>query len=66
MEAISAILGVIYFIVGLIIFIAILSIADNTKQTNKILRLMLNEQNPNRFKITTFGKIKDSKTGSKL
>ena len=65
MEAISGILGFIMLIVFIFVFIAIISIADNTKKTNKLLRLMLNEQNPERFTLS-FGKIRDSATGKKV
>lgn len=68
MEALGAISGFIAFIsfiIGILVFIAIISIADNTKKTNKLLRLMLNEQNPERFTLS-FGKIRDSATGKKL
>ena len=65
MEAISGILGFIMLIVFIFVFIAIISIADNTKKTNKLFRLMLHEQNPERFTFS-FGKIKDSVTGRKL
>lgn len=63
MEIIAGLIG---FIIGVILFIAVISIADNTQKTNKLLRLMLNEQNPERFELTTFGKLRDTKTNKKL
>lgn len=62
----EVIIGIIGFIIGLIAFVALISIADNTMKTNKLLRLMLNEQNAERFELTTSGKLKDIKTGKKL
>lgn len=50
MEAmLSGIVGFIAFIVGLIAFVALVSVAENTKKTNTLLRMMLNEKNPERF-----------------
>jgi len=62
----ESIIGIIGFIIAVVVFIALISIADNTKKTNKLLRLMLNEQNPERFSLTSFGKVIDNKTKKKL
>jgi len=66
MEVLTGFLGIIVLIASILAFIALISIADNTKKTNKLLRLMLNEQNPERFQITTLAsKIFDTKLGKK-
>jgi len=66
MEALSGFVGIISIIVGIIVFFAILSIADNTKKTTKLLKLLLNENNPERFNLNKFGNIRDTKTGKKI
>jgi len=62
----ESIIGIIGFVFAIGVFIAVISIADNTKKTNNLLRLMLNEQNPDRFSLTSFGKVIDNKTKKKM
>ncbi len=64
MEAINGILGIIALIIGLFAFIALISTADNTKKTNTLLRMMLNEQNPERFQFKG-SKLLDTKLKKK-
>jgi hypothetical protein len=66
MEVFTGIIGIITLIGGLIILVAVLSIADNTKKTTKLLKLLLNEKNPERFTLNKFGNIRDTKTGKKI
>ncbi len=66
MEAITGFVGIISLIVGFFVILAIFSIADNTKKTNKLLRTLLNEQNPERFQLTGTGKLKDTQLNKKL
>ncbi len=65
MGAFAGIAGIISLIIGIALFIAILNIADNTKQTNKLLRLLLNEQNPERFELKG-NKLKDNQRNKKI
>ncbi len=64
MEA-SLLLVIISIVVGVFLVLSIFNISDNTKKTNKLLRLLLNEQNPERFELTNFGKLKDTKLNTK-
>jgi hypothetical protein len=61
------IFGIIIIVGFIFIFFALINTADNTKKTNILLRLMLNEQNPERFVIKSIsGKILDKETGKKI
>lgn len=62
----ETLIGFIVLIVSIGLIIAVFNISSNTKRTNHLLRFMLNEQNPERFKLTTLGKIKDKESGNKV
>ncbi len=66
MEPISLTISIIAILFILWISYAILSIPDNTKKSNQLLRLILNDKNPERFKLIGRGKIEDTNTGKKL
>ena len=67
MDAASTLWSIITFIVGLLVFVAILSIEVHTRKSNQLLRKLLEEQNPERFTTTPTGaKLFDSKTGKKI
>lgn len=61
----GTLLGIISFIVGLIALIALISTANNTERTNKLLRTLLNDQNPERFQFKG-SKLIDKKEKRKL
>lgn len=66
MESLIGLWGIITFIVGLIAFIAIVSIAENTRKTNILLRKILKEQKPDDYEINVRStRIWDKKTGKK-
>ena len=63
----EAVFGIIIIVGFIFVFFALINTADNTKKTNSLLRLMLNEQNPERFVLKSIsGKILDKETGKKL
>ncbi len=67
MEALSALWGIILFIAGIFVFVAILSIEVHTRKSNQLLRKLLSEQNPERFVSSPSGsKVIDKETGKKI
>lgn len=66
MDAFIDLLWIVYVIISLLIIYAIFSIADNTKKTNKLLELLLNEKNPERFSFEKNGRLKDKTTGKTI
>ncbi|MDT8394324.1 MAG: hypothetical protein RQ761_10790 [Bacteroidales bacterium] len=55
---ILGIAGFILFIVGIV---ALNKIATSTRRTNSLLRMLLNDRNPERFEYTGGGMLRDNK-----